>query len=414
MVRSRARSTTGRPGTPARRLMIRPRHQGEAMNGTPALSILEAARGPVLTAHSPEYDEARSVYNAMFDRRPLAVVRATDVADVRAAVRAANESGLDLAVPPAGTAYPSSEPSTTASSSTCAGCGASSIQPDARIAHVQAGCTWGDLDHAAGDFGLATTGGIISTTGVSGLTLGGGFGYLARAHGLSCDNLRSADVVLADGSFVTASADEHRRSVLGTAGRRWQLRCRHVDDVRSASRRHHLRRPDVLRARCRRGDPPHLPRVDRRRPTRDGRVSRPSRSLRHCPFIPEDRVGEPFALFVSCFNGHDDDAEKLLEVPSATSLIPSPSTSGGCPTPRSTPRSTGYCLPDFTLLEGQLSFDELTDEAIAAHVEHGSKVPALQSTMHLYSINGAVHDVAPDDTAFAYRDANFAPVIAGM
>jgi FAD/FMN-containing dehydrogenase len=84
------------------------------------------------------------------------------------------------------------------------------IDADARVARVQTGCTWGDLDpNAAGDFGLATTGGIISTTGVSGLTLGGGIGYLARAHGLSCDNLRSADVALADGRFVTASDDTH-------------------------------------------------------------------------------------------------------------------------------------------------------------------------------------------------------------
>ncbi len=83
------------------------------------------------------------------------------------------------------------------------------IDPEKRIARVQGGCSWGDFDHAAHSFGLATTGGIISTTGVAGLTLGGGIGYLARAHGLSIDNLRSADVVLADGSFVIASEAEH-------------------------------------------------------------------------------------------------------------------------------------------------------------------------------------------------------------
>src|SRR5918994_266227 len=129
----------------------------------------------------------------MFDRRPLAIVRAVDVADARAAVRVAAEGGLDLAVRAGGHSVPGFGTTDDGIVIDLSAMKEIQIDADARVARVQAGCTWGDFDHAASDFGLATTGGIISTTGVSGLTLGGGIGYLARAHGLSCDNLRSAD-----------------------------------------------------------------------------------------------------------------------------------------------------------------------------------------------------------------------------
>ncbi|MEX2548740.1 MAG: FAD-dependent oxidoreductase, partial [Nitriliruptoraceae bacterium] len=179
------------------------------MGGTPALTMLEATRGEVITSQSPDYDQARAVYNAMIDRHPLAIVRAVDVADVRIAVNAARESGLDLAIRAGGHSVPgfgTVDDGIVLDMSAMKGI---RIDPTARVGRVQGGATWGDFDHATHSFGLATVGGIISTTGVAGLTLGGGIGYLSRKHGLSIDNLRSADVVLADGSFVTASETEH-------------------------------------------------------------------------------------------------------------------------------------------------------------------------------------------------------------
>src|SRR5680860_1527389 len=148
--------------------------------------LLSRVRGAVSTTGDQDYDEARRVYNAMFDRRPLAVVRAVDVADVRAAVDSARESGLELAVRGGGHSVPGFGTVDDGIAVDLSAMKGIRIDPEARVAHVQAGCTWGDFNHAAYDFGLATTGGIISTTGVSGLTLGGGIGYLARAHGLSC------------------------------------------------------------------------------------------------------------------------------------------------------------------------------------------------------------------------------------
>src|SRR3989304_501951 len=153
--------------------------RGGIRMGEPAIAKLKTQiRGEVIIPGEERYDEARKVYNAMIDRRPSVIVRCTGVADVIAAGKAARALGVSVAVRGGGH-------------------------------RGEGGCTGGDFNHATHAFGLATTGGIISTTGIAGLTLGGGIGYLTRGLGLSLDNLVSADVVLADGSFVNASEKKH-------------------------------------------------------------------------------------------------------------------------------------------------------------------------------------------------------------
>ena len=382
------------------------------MNGTPALTILDAARGDVVTSQSPEYDEARSVYNAMIDRKPLAIVRAADVTDVRIAVNAARESGLPLAIRAGAHSVPgfgTVDDGIVLDLSPMKGI---RIDPVNRIGRVQGGCTWGDFDHAAHSFGLATTGGIISTTGVAGLTLGGGIGYLARAHGLSIDNLRSADVVLADGSFVTASATEHPDlywALRGGGGNfgvvtEMEFDLHPVDTIYGGPMFFELDVAEEL-FRTYRDWIAAAPRAMGAFPA--FQIAPP------LPFIPEDRVGEPFALLVSCFNGSDEDAEALLGELRAVGK-PVAEHVGRMPYPALNSAFDGL-LPKGLQHYWKAAFlPELTDDVIAAHLEHGPKVPAMESTMHLYPINGAVHDVAADATAFAYRGADFAPVIAGM
>jgi FAD/FMN-containing dehydrogenase len=286
------------------------------------------------------------------------------------------------------------------------------IEPEKRIARVQGGCDWGDFDHAAHGFGLATTGGIISTTGVAGLTLGGGIGYLARAHGLSIDNLRSADVVLADGSFVTANALEHPElfwALRGGGGNfgvvtELEFDLHPVDSVYGGPMFFELDvAEELLRAY---GEwIAAAPRAMGAFPA--FQIAPP------LPFIPEDRVGEPFVLLVSCFNGSDEDAEGLLKDLRSVGT-PVAEHVGRMPYPALNSAFDGL-LPKGLQHYWKAAFlPEPTDPVIAAHVEHGPKVPAMESTMHLYPIDGAVHDVAVDATAFAYRGANFAPVIAGM
>ena len=382
------------------------------MNGTPALTILDAVRGDVVTSQSPEYDEARSVYNAMIDRRPLAIVRSADVTDVRITVDAARESGLPLAIRAGAHSVPgfgTVDDGIVLDLSSMKGI---RIDPEKRIARVQGGCTWGDFDHAAHSFGLATTGGIISTTGVAGLTLGGGIGYLARAHGLSIDNLRAADVVLADGTFVTTSETEHPdlfwalRGGGGNFGVVTELEfdLHPVDTIYGGPMFFELDVAEEL-FKTYRDWIAAAPRAMGAFPA--FQMAPP------LPFIPEDRVGQPFVMIVSCFNGSDEDAEALLGELRAVGT-PMAEHVGRMPYPALNGAFDGL-LPKGLQHYWKAAFlPELTDGAIAAHLEHGPQVPAMQSTMHLYPIDGAVHDVAEDATAFAYRGANFAPVIAGM
>jgi FAD/FMN-containing dehydrogenase len=177
---------------------------------TPTIDQLRGQiHGSIVTAEDADYEDARHVYNAMIDRRPMVVVRCADAADVQAAVNLARENGLDLAVRGGSHSVPGF--------GTCDGgvvadlSGMRSVSVDAgnRTARAQGGATWGDFNDATHEAGLATTGGIISTTGVAGLTIGGGIGYLARGFGLSCDNLISAEVVTADGRTLTASEREN-------------------------------------------------------------------------------------------------------------------------------------------------------------------------------------------------------------
>src|SRR5680860_925740 len=173
-------------------------------------AISSATRGRVVTSEDVDYDEARSVYNAMHDRRPRAVVHCVDSADVMATIAASVDSGLDLAVRGGGHSVPGFGTVDDGLVIDLSAMRGVTVNPVERTARVGGGATWGDVDHATYPFGLAAPGGIISTTGVGGLTLGGGIGYLTRGHGLSIDNLLSADVVLADGRQVTASDSQNQ------------------------------------------------------------------------------------------------------------------------------------------------------------------------------------------------------------
>ncbi|HLQ06372.1 MAG TPA: FAD-binding oxidoreductase, partial [Nitrososphaerales archaeon] len=175
-----------------------------------AQALRTVLRGPVVTPEGSDYDETRKLYNAMINKRPAAIARCRDVADVIQAVKFGREQGLEIAVRGGGHnggGLGSVDNGLMVDLSLMRGI---KIDPVSKIGVVEAGCQLGDYDHAAHAFGLATPAGIISTTGVGGLTLGGGIGHLTRKYGLTIDNLLSVDMVLADGSFVTASADENK------------------------------------------------------------------------------------------------------------------------------------------------------------------------------------------------------------
>ena len=380
---------------------------------TLAIDELRAqARGDVISSEDERYEDARKVYNAMIDRRPAVVVRAANAGDVIAAVNFARENGLEVAVRGGGHSVPGFGTSDRGVVIDLVGMRGVRVDPAASTARAEGGATWGDFNAATHAFGLATTGGIISTTGVGGLTLGGGIGYLARGFGLSIDKLISADVVTADGSFVQASQDEHADlfwALRGGGGNfgvvtSFEFRLHPVRDIYGGPMFYEL--SDVENVlRFYREYIADAPREMGAFPA--FQIAPP------LPFIPQDRHGDTFVAMVACWAGPIEDGEKALKpfhdvAPVVAEFV------GPMPYPALNGAFDGLVPAGLQHYWKANFVDELTDEAIAAHATHGPDVPAVNSTMHIYPINGAVHDVASDATAFAYRDANFATVIAGM
>ena len=375
--------------------------------------LSERVRGEVITPDDAGYEEARKVFNAMIDRRPSVVVRCTSTEDVVAAVNYARENELDLAVRGGGHSVPGFGTADDAVVVDLSGMTDVQVDPDAQTARAQGGATWGMFNDATGAHGLATTGGVVSTTGVGGLTLGGGIGYLARGVGLSCDNLLSAEVVTADGKVLTASEAENDDlfwALRGGGGNfgvvtTFEFRLHPVTDIY--------------------GGPMFFDAEDA------GTVLRAYREFiadapeqfggfpawhiaPPLPFIPEERHGETMLAFVGCWAGPLDEGEGVL-APMRDAAPVVAEHVGPMPYPALNSAFDALYPPGGLQHYWKANFvTELTDAAIDAHLEHGPKVPVVNSTVHIYSINGAVNRVASDATAFAYRDATFATVIAGM
>ena len=371
--------------------------------------LREQVRGRVITADDEDYNAARAVHNGMFDKRPLAVLRADQVADVIAGVNFARDNGLGLSIRGGGHSAPGFGTNDDGLVIDMAAMHSVRVDPRNKTARAEAGTTWGDFNHATHAFGLATTGGIISTTGIAGLTLGGGIGYLTRGCGLSIDNLISADVVTADGQFVTASEHENEDLFWGLRGgggnfgvvTSFEYRLHEVDQVFAGPIFYNLEDAAAL-----------LQMFDefiRDAPEQFGgfpgfQIAPP------LPFIPENRHGDTLALAVVHWAGPLDQAERILKpfmdvapvVANGTGPLPYPALNSAFD-PLYPKGIRAYWKGAFV--------NELPEAAIAAHVEHGSRVPEVSATMHLYPINGACHRVGPDDTAFAYREATYGMVL---
>ena len=185
------------------------------------------------------YDDARRIWNAMVDKRPALIARCSGTADVINSVNFARDNGLLISVRGGGHNFPGNSVCDDGLMIDLSRMTGVRVDPTAKTVRAQGGTKWGAFDHETQAFGLAAPGGTDPDTGIAGLTLGGGIGWLSGSYGLSCDNLISADVVAADGRLLTASADENPRPALGAAGRRRQLRRRHLSRVPTASRRAH-------------------------------------------------------------------------------------------------------------------------------------------------------------------------------
>ena len=374
--------------------------------------LREDVAGDVVAPGDEGYDEVRKVYNEMIDRRPAVVVRCSSTSDVVAAVNLARENGLDLAVRGGGHSVPGFGTCDDGVVIDLSGMRTVTVDATSRTARAEGGATWGDFNDATHAHGLATTGGIISTTGVGGLTLGGGIGYLARAFGLSCDNLLSAEVVTADGRSVLANEDENADlfwALRGGGGNfgvvtSFEFRLHPVEtiyggpmffEVDDAATVLRFYREFIADAPEEFGGFPAW------------QIAPP------LPFIPEDRHGDTFLAFIACWAGPLDQGEAMLKPLHDVAPVVAEQV-GEMPYPALNSAFDALVPPGMQHYWKANFVNELNDAMVDAHVEHGPKVPVVNSTVHIYPINGACHRVSPDATAFAYRDANFANVIAGM
>jgi FAD/FMN-containing dehydrogenase len=377
---------------------------------------LEAYRGGLRGAFclpgDPGYDEARTLWNAMIDRHPAAVVRAASAADVMRTVRLASEHKLLLAVRGGG--------HNIAGNAVCEGglmldlslMKSIRVNPGARTARVEPGARLADLDRESQAFGLAVPVGINSTTGVAGLTLGGGFGWLSRKHGLTIDNLISADVVTAKGELLHASASANADlfwAIRGGGGNfgvvtSFLFRGHPVQNVYGGPIFWPIDKgPELLRF------------------WRDFIEKAPEdingwfgfATVPPVPMFPAEHHLKKVAVVTWCYTGDIAKADQVFK-----------------PIRQFSPPLMDFCGPiPFPVLQSLFDglypaglqwywkadfFQELSEKAIDLHVKYGERLPSPHSTMHIYPINGAAQRVGKEDTAFSFRDARFAEVIVGV
>ncbi len=369
-------------------------------------------RGELLEPSDPGYDQARHVYNAMIDRYPALIARCIDTADVIYAVNFARENGIDLAIRGGGHSGPGFgmvDGGLVIDLSEMKGI---HVDPANHTVRVEGGCVWGDVDHATHPFGLAVPSGFISSTGVGGLTLGGGSGYLTRKYGLTIDNLLSVDVVIADGRLITASAMENPDlfwAIRGGGGNfgvvtSFLFQGRPVGTVYGGPIFWSLEdAEDVLKF------------------WQDlilngsvdlngwfGVVTIPP-----VPIFPVEHHLKKMCVITWCFTGDIDQADEIFK-PIRSFCPPVMDMAGPVPFPILNSLFDAIYPPGLQWYWRSDLFNEISDKVISLHKKYMAQLPTPHSTMHLYPINGAASRVGKNDTAWNYRDANFSMVIVGV
>jgi len=382
------------------------------LNETSINELKGKLRGSIIQPGDNDYESARKVYNAMIDKRPRLIARCVDVADVILCVNFARENKVLLSIRGGG--------------HNAGGLGIcddglvidlgaikyARVDPAAATVTAGGGCTWGDVDHATHAFGMAVPSGIISTTGVGGLTLGGGIGHLTRKFGLTIDNLLSADVVLASGDFVRASANENPDLF-------WALRGGGGNFGVVTAFTFKLHKVDVVYA-----GPMLYELSDTAEVMKWYRkfiINAPDDlngwfaflTVPPGPPFPENLHLKKMCGVIWCCTKSQSEAEKVFE-PIRGFKKPALDFVGPIPQPALQsmfdpiypPGLQWYWRADFV--------NELSDDAISQHVRFAQTMPTMHSTMHMYPINGAAARVGKTETAWNYRDANWAQVMVGV
>jgi FAD/FMN-containing dehydrogenase len=369
-------------------------------------------RGGVIEPHDRGYDDACKVYNGMIHKKPRLITRCADVADVISSVNFAREHDLLLAVRSGGHNGGGLGVCDDGLVIDLALMKYTRVDPALLTVTVGAGCTWGDVDHATHVFGLATPSGIISTTGVGGLTLGGGIGHLTRKCGLTIDNLVSAEVVLADGQFVKANADENRDlfwAIRGGGGNfgvvtSFTFKLHRIDTVYGGPMFYELSETaevmkwyrDLIKV-----APDDL----------NGFFA--FLTVPPAPPFPEHLHMKKMCGIVWAYTGALTKAEETFTPirafkKAALDLV------GALPQPALQSMFDALYPPGLQWYWRADFVKELSDAAIAQHIRFANALPSMHSTMHMYPINGAASRIGKNETAWNYRDATWAQVMVGV
>ena len=373
-------------------------------------SFKQKIRGEVVMPSDVNFDDSRKLYNAMIDKRPGMIVKCVDVADVMASVNFARENHLLLAV--RGGGHNGGGLGSCNDGLVIDLSGLKSIRVDTsnNTVRVGGGNLWGEVDHATHAFGLAIPSGMISTTGVGGLTLGGGVGYLSRKFGLTIDNLLEADMVLADGSFVTVNAKQHPDlfwAIRGGGG--------NFGVVTSFKFQAHPLKNVI-------GGPTLWPidNIEEIMEWFDDFIHDAPEDLNGfiatmvipgAPF-PESLHHRKFCGIVWCYTGRPETFQEVFKPVLAKN--PEFEHVGEMPYPSIQTMFDGLMPPGMQWYWRADFFNKLGPEVRAGHLKYGSKIPTPLSQMHLYPISGAAARAGDKDTPWAYRDAKYAGVIVGV
>ena len=368
--------------------------------------------GQLIQRSDKEYDAARKIYNAMIDKKPLLIARCADEADVITAVNFGRDNKLLIAI--RGGGHNGGGLSICDDGLVIDLSMIKTVKVDAtnRTVTVGGGCTWGIVDKATHEYGLACPAGIISTTGVGGLTLGGGVGHLSRQCGLTIDNLLGADVVLADGSVVHANSKENKDlfwALRGGGGNfgivtSFTFQLHPIDNVYAGPMLWELNQaPEIMR----------WYREYIKEAPKDINGFFLFLIVPPGPPFPEHLHLKNMCGIVWSYTGTVEEAEKAF-APIREKFPPALDLVGPLPYPALQSMFDGLYPPGHQWYWRADYVNELSDGAIDAHMQFGSAIPTIQSSMHLYPVNGKAAHPGNNDTAWSYRDATWAQVIVGV
>lgn len=383
-----------------------------ALSADAITALRSKVRGDIIIPGDMQYETFRKVYNAMIDKRPAIIVRCVDTSDVSSAINFAHEHGLETAVRGGGHNGPgfgTVEGGLVIDLSRMRGV---RVNPDEKTVRVEGGAVWGDVDHATYPFGLAVPCGFVSSTGVGGLTLGGGSGYLARRFGLTIDNLLSVDLVMADGCFITADRKQNEDlfwAVRGGGGNfgvvtSFLFRGNPVTHVY--------------------GGPMIWPIEDAARIIpywQDLMMKAPEELYGWFGFItvppvapfPQQYHGQKMCAIVWAYTGPEGKAEEVFK-PIRAFQQPAIDFAGPIPFPALQSMFDALFPAGLQWYWKAEFFEHYDEHMIDLHLKHGKELPTAYSTMHIYPLTGAVHRVGKHDTAWEFRNANFLQVIVGV